>query len=128
MALAALPHPRLATAAVLLTLFCLVVPFSPVVVSHSRSLFPDRLVGRGMTTLNMVVFAGIFLIQWATGFLVDAFDKSSIGQAPEIAYRSVFLFLACAMSASLLVYSRAEDVRPGEEVATREGAQHRGRE
>ncbi|MEX2642792.1 MAG: MFS transporter [Acetobacterales bacterium] len=122
-----LPHPGLPTAAVLLTLFCLLVPFSPVVVSHSRSLFPDRLVGRGMTTLNMVVFAGIFLIQWATGFLVDAFDKSPAGQVPEIAYRSVFLFLACAMSASLLVYSRAEDVRPGEELATREGADRQDR-
>lgn len=129
LALGLLPGLGLVAAAALLTLFCLVVPFSPVVVSHSRSLFPDRLVGRGMTTLNMVVFLGIFLIQWTTGLLVDVFPKSSAGQAPEMAYRSVFLFLACAMFVSLLIYSRAADVRPGEEVATREGAQQReGRE
>lgn len=115
--LAALPGAGLATVAVLFALFCLVVAFSPVVVSHTRALLPDRLVGRGMTTVNMVVFIGVFLIQWAGGLIVDAFPKTATGGAPEAAYRSVFAFLACAMAVSLLLYSRARDVPPGTETA-----------
>jgi predicted MFS family arabinose efflux permease len=126
LALAALPGLGLAAVTVLFALFCLIVPFSPVVVSHTRSLLPDRLVGRGMTTVNMVVFIGVFLIQWATGLLVDAFPKTAAGTAPEDAYRAVFGFLACAMAVSLVLYSRARDVPPGTEVAAREGAAKQG--
>ncbi len=120
--LALLPGAGLATVTALFALFCLIVPFSPVVVSHTRALLPDRLVGRGMTTVNMVVFIGVFLIQWASGLIVDAFPKTATGGAPEAAYRAVFAFLACAMAVSLLLYSRARDVPPGAETAARTGA------
>jgi hypothetical protein len=52
-ALALLPQPALGVAVVLLTAFCFFCAFGTVIVAQGRTLFPDRLAGRGATTVNM---------------------------------------------------------------------------
>src|SRR5262249_5030595 len=41
--------------------------FTPMVIAHGKALFPRRLVGRGMTLLNMGSMGGVFVSQSATG-------------------------------------------------------------
>jgi predicted MFS family arabinose efflux permease len=52
-ALAALSRPPAWLAVALLVLFCLVTAYGVVIVAHGRSLFPDELAGRGVTTVNL---------------------------------------------------------------------------
>ena len=43
-----------------------------VIVAHGRSLFPDRLLGRGMTTLNLAQVVGASVMPVLTGAVAPA--------------------------------------------------------
>jgi len=90
--------------------------YSSLITTHGRAIFPERLVGRGMTTNNTSVFLGAAIVQWLTGLIIGAFVVVA-GETPEIAYRVMFGFLAVLQIAALAVYSRARDVRPSEQTA-----------
>ena len=78
--------------------------------AHARAVLPDHLVGRGLTLQNVAVFFGVTAMQSATGFIVGAFAEAGEA-APDIAYRSVFGFLALMIVVSLLLYLPVRDVR-----------------
>ena len=78
--------------------------------AHARAVLPDHLVGRGLTLQNVAVFFGVATMQSVTGVIVGAFAE--VGEAaPDVAYRSVFGFLALMIVISLLLYLPARDVR-----------------
>jgi hypothetical protein len=52
--------------------------------------FPSHLAGRALSAYNLVVFAGIFVVQWGIGLLVDA--GRGLGLANAQAYQ---VALAC---------------------------------
>jgi predicted MFS family arabinose efflux permease len=81
--------------------------------AHGRSLFPARLVGRGVTTVNTSMVAGVAVMQIATGLIVGGFADGG-STAPAIAYRAAFGFIACVLIAAMVVYRRAEDRKPSE--------------
>src|SRR3546814_4589571 len=91
-ALAAIPHPPLPLAATLLVLLCFVTSYGIVIVAHGRSLFPDRLAGRGVPTVTLAQIFGCTFLPIATGLIVDIFPAGE-GAVPEIAYRVVFAFI-----------------------------------
>lgn len=107
--LAALPEPPLWQAIGLLILFGLVGPYQMVLHAHARAIFPEHLVGRGLTVQNTVAIGAVFLMQWASGAIVERFADAV---DPAYAYRLVFGFLAAATLAALLVYLRIEDAKP----------------
>ena len=77
--------------------------------AHARAVLPDHLVGRGLTLQNVAVFFGVATMQSATGFIVGRFTQ--VGEAaPDVAYRSVFGFLALMIVISLLLYLPVRDV------------------
>jgi len=84
--------------------------------THGRAIFPEHLVGRGMTTNNTSVFLGAAIVQGATGALIGSFMTDS-GEAPEVAYRAMFGFLAALQIVALMIYSRSRDVRPSDDIA-----------
>lgn len=89
-------------------------------VAHLKAFFPDRLVGRAVTTLNFATFVGVAVMQLASGVVVDAVTAlAGTATPPEAAYRAVFGFEALAVAAALLVYSRSRDIPPSAEVAAR---------
>ena len=78
--------------------------------AHARAVLPDHLVGRGLTLQNVAVFFGVATMQSVTGLIVGHF--TAVGEAaPEVAYRSVFGFLALMIVVSLALYLPARDVR-----------------
>ena len=80
--------------------------------AHARAVLPDHLVGRGLTLQNVAVFFGVATMQSATGLIVGRFTE--IGEAaPDVAYRSVFGFLALMIVLSLVLYLPVRDVRTG---------------
>lgn len=64
-------------------LLCLITAYGVIIVAHGRSLFPDDLVGRGVTTVNLAQVIGGTLLPMATGVIVGAFAAPA-GQAPEM--------------------------------------------
>lgn len=91
-----------------LVVFGFCTAFTPVVIAHGKSLFPQRLVGRGITLLNMGTMGGAFVAQLVSGMVIDLFPVVG-GAYPLIAYRLVFglqvVFVLCAM----FVYLRSHD-------------------
>lgn len=79
-----------------------------------RALFPDALVGRGMTLINLFTFLGLALMQIITGLIVGHFAGPD-GSAPPEAYRLMFGFMAVASAVVIAIYSRIRDIKPSEQ-------------
>ena len=78
--------------------------------AHARAVLPDHLVGRGLTLQNVAVFFGVATMQSVTGLIIGRFTEVGAA-APDIAYRSVFGFLAVMIVVSLLLYLPVRDIR-----------------
>lgn len=90
--------------------FGLCTAFTPVVIAHGKSLFPPRLVGRGMTLLNMGTMGGAFVAQLVTGLAIDLFPQIG-GAYPTAAYRVVFALQAACLIGAMLAYLPSRDPR-----------------
>jgi MFS family permease len=95
----------------LLVALCFVTSYGIVIVAHGRSLYPDRLAGRGVTVVNMAQVTGCVLLPVLTGFLIDVFPSQD-GKTPLLAYRAVFGLIAVSLAAGLAVYAGVRDSRP----------------
>lgn len=97
----------------LLVLLCLVTSYSVVTVAHGRSLFPDTLAGRGVTTVNLFQLIGSTTLPILAGAVVGAFPASPAGARPPEAYALAFAAIAACLGSGLLVYLLfAHDARP----------------
>jgi MFS family permease len=96
---------------------------STMILTHGRGIFPDRLIGRGIATLNTSVMLGVAVMQTLSGLIVGAFEPLANGERSEIAYRSLFGFLTVILIVAVAVYSlRSEDIKPSHEMRLREQA------
>ena len=60
--------------------------------------FAPALAGRALSAFNLVIFGGVFVLQWGIGLLVDAF--LALGASELSAFRGAMgLFLGCAVVA-----------------------------
>jgi MFS family permease len=109
--LALVPGLPLAIAAGLFVALCGVTSYSLVVVAHGRSLFPDHLVGRGVTTVNIAQVTGSALLPLLTGLLVGSVPEVD-GTRPEAAYRLAFGAIGLCLALGIAVYLTAKDAKP----------------
>jgi predicted MFS family arabinose efflux permease len=79
-----------AAAAVGMALLCMSSSFVALAQPAVGMAFPSHLAGRALSAYNLVVFAGIFVVQWGIGLLVDA--GRGLGLANAAAYQ---VALAC---------------------------------
>jgi predicted MFS family arabinose efflux permease len=86
--------------------------YTSILIAHGKSLFPPRLVGRGMTLLNMGTMGGVFLTQTVSGFIIDQFPVVNGGYALA-AYRLVFAIQVAFLLLAGLSYVTARDPRRG---------------
>lgn len=96
---------------------------STMVMTHGRGIFPDRLIGRGIATINTSVMLGVAVMQTLSGLIIGAFEPLANGERSEIAYRSLFGFLTVILLVAVTTYGvLSEDVRPSHEMRLREQA------
>lgn len=95
MALASLAKPGLAATTALLVLFGTCSGFGVQLAGVARLFFPAAMAARAMTSVNLAISGGTALMQMLTGLVVGAFPAVD-GIVPEIAYRTMFGFLAGA--------------------------------
>jgi predicted MFS family arabinose efflux permease len=79
-----------ASAAVGLALFCTTSTFVALAQPAVGMAFPAHLAGRALSAYNLVIFVGIFVVQWGIGLMVDA--GRALGLANAQAYQ---VALAC---------------------------------
>jgi predicted MFS family arabinose efflux permease len=88
---------------------------SMMIMAHGRASFPDRLLGRGMATLNTSVMLGVACMQSLSGFIVGGFERLPDGARPELAYRTLFGVLAVVLVVAVSIYARVDDAKPSQE-------------
>ena len=60
--------------------------------------FPAALAGRALSGYNLVIFAGIFVVQWGIGLLIDAFGAMGLAQVASF-QAAMAVFLCCCIAA-----------------------------
>jgi hypothetical protein len=59
--------------------------------------FPAELAGRALSAYNLVLFAGVFVVQWGIGLLIDGFK--ALGWREVAAFQGAFgVFLGCCVA------------------------------
>lgn len=92
---------------------------STMVLTHGRGIFPDRLIGRGMATMNTAVMLGVACMQTLSGVILGAFEPLAGGVRTEVAYRSLFGVLTVVLLIAIAAYSRSQDIKPSNEMRLR---------
>ena len=92
---------------------------STMVMTHGRGIFPDRLIGRGMATINTAVMLGVACMQTLSGIIVGAFEPLADGARTETAYRALFGVLTVVLITAVAIYSRSQDIKPSDEMRAR---------
>lgn len=82
----------------LFALFCMGCSFSSLSQPAVGMAFPPQLAGRALSAFNLVIFAGVFVVQWGIGLGIDAFK--ALGLAEVDAFRSAFgvFMIGCVLS------------------------------
>jgi MFS family permease len=81
-------------------LFCMCCSFMSLAQPAIGMAFPQALAGRALSAYNLVIFSGIFVVQWGIGLLIDGFK--SMGLNPVNSFRAAFtVFFICSLAAYL---------------------------
>ena len=86
--------------AALLAFYCMSCSFISLSQPAVGMAFPPALAGRALSAFNLVIFAGVFVIQWGIGLLIDGFR--ALGLADIAAFQGAHsVFLACCVASYL---------------------------
>lgn len=78
-------------------LFCMTSTFVSLAQPAVGMAFPPALAGRALSAYNLVIFAGVFTVQWGIGLLVDGF--AAAGLSPVQAFQAAMgVFLLCSVA------------------------------
>ena len=79
-----------------LTLYCIACTFVSLAQPAIGMAFPSALAGRALSAYNLVIFSGVFTIQWGIGLLIDGFK--ALGWAEVAAFQAALsVFLVCCI-------------------------------
>jgi MFS family permease len=80
--------------------------------------FPAELAGRALSAYNLVIFAGVFVVQWGIGLMIDGFK--ALGWVEVAAFQGAFgIFLLCSMASYgyFVVTRPRQDSQPSAQTA-----------
>ena len=78
-----------------------------VFMAQARSFFPQHLIGRGVTMINLFTIGGAGITQMLSGYVFDAAAGSARGVQAQ--YDMVFLFYGVLALAGLIVYAFSQE-------------------
>lgn len=90
------------SAAIALALLCVCSTFVALAQPAVGMAFPPHLAGRALSAYNLVIFAGIFVVQWGIGLAIDA--GRSAGLDKPVAYQVAFAGFGLCSFASWLYF------------------------
>ena len=79
-------------------LFCMSSSFVSLAQPAVGMAFASKVAGRALSAYNLVLFMGVFVVQWSVGLLIDAFK--SMGWAEPMAFQGAMgvFFVCCLLS------------------------------
>jgi predicted MFS family arabinose efflux permease len=81
----------------LLAMFCMSCTFVSLAQPAVAMAFPAELAGRALSAYNLVIFAGVFAVQWGIGLLIDGLR--ALGWRDVAAFQGAMgIFLACCIA------------------------------
>jgi len=75
--------------------FCVSCTFVSLAQPAVGMAFPPALAGRALSAYNLVIFGGVFVVQWGIGLLIDGFGALGLG-AVDAFRAAMAVFLACS--------------------------------
>lgn len=98
--------------ATMLALFCLASSFVSLAQPAVGQAFSAGLAGRALSAYNLVIFSGIFVVQWGIGLLVDLFKK--LGWNTIASFQGAMtVFLICSVAAyGFFLWSKPDNQAP----------------
>jgi MFS family permease len=79
-----------------LALFCVTSTFVSLAQPAVGMAFPPAVAGRALSAYNLVIFAGVFVIQWGIGLLIDGFAAAGLGELASFR-AAMAVFLCCSV-------------------------------
>ena len=71
--------------------------------------FPAALVGRALSAFNLVIFSGVFVVQWGIGLLIDGFAAAGLARTASF-QAAMGVFLCCAIASySYFLVAKADN-------------------
>jgi hypothetical protein len=86
---------------------CTVVALSQPAIGQA---FPAALAGRALSAYNLLIFAGIFVLQWGIGLAIDGF--TALGWGVQASFQAAFGLLALGCLASYVWFLHRDDRTP----------------
>ncbi len=98
-------------------IFCMCCSFMSLAQPAMGMAFPQALAGRALSAYNLVIFAGVFVVQWGIGLLIDLFKSQGLGTVD--AFRAAFgIFFICCLAAYLRFVLDNKTISPARLQAT----------
>jgi len=73
--------------------------------------FHASLAGRALSAYNLVIFAGVFVVQWGIGLLIDAFKATGLAEVASF-QAAMSVFLCCCIASYAYFLSVSADNSP----------------
>ena len=71
--------------------------------------FASSLAGRALSAYNLLIFAGVFVMQWGIGLLVDAFKAAGLGEVASFQAAMAILLCCCTASYAYFLWVKADN-------------------
>nr|MDQ6882304.1 MFS transporter [Pseudomonadota bacterium] len=78
-------------------LFCVSCSFVALAQPAVGMAFPAALAGRALSAFNLVIFSGVFVVQWGIGLLIDGFAAAGLDTVDSFR-AAMSVFLACTVA------------------------------
>jgi hypothetical protein len=88
-------------------LFCVTCTFVSLSQPAIGQAFPASLAGRALSAYNLLIFVGVFLLQWGIGLAIDGFK--ALGWTVASAFQGAFALLGVCCLASHVWFLRRDD-------------------
>jgi predicted MFS family arabinose efflux permease len=93
-------------------LFCVMCTFVSLSQPAIGQAFPAALAGRALSAYNLVIFSGVFTLQWGIGLAIDGLQ--ALGWSTVSAFRGAFALVAVCCALSYLWFLRRDDAAPAQ--------------
>jgi nitrate/nitrite transporter NarK len=108
--LLALAAPGLEAAIILVAIIGACGMTYGVLMAHARAFFPDRILGRGITLMNVLFIGGAGVLQPISGAIVARVAAN--GGTPAAAYSAIHLLFGLLLAAASAIYLFSRDMPP----------------
>jgi len=84
--------------ALLWALFCITSSFVALAQPAVGMSFPSALAGRALSAYNLVLFLGVFVVQWGMGLMIDGFKAEGLSEPQAFQCAMAVFFVCCVAS------------------------------